>query len=173
VAASITTDRVSSRGKAFTLIEVLLVVVIASIAAAIVAPAMLEAGTIRSQAASRAIIADILFAQNDGIARRAERRVVFDLAGNNYAICDAAGAMLPAAWHSGSLNQVKFATDQRFQGVKLDSADFGGSATLVFDAMGSPLSGGTVELSAGSTHYRIRVAAFTGRVTIEQVTTGG
>ena len=63
--------------RAFTLVEVLVVVTIISIAAAIVVPQMLRPGNLSVQAAGRSIIADILFAQNDAAAHQAGRRIVF------------------------------------------------------------------------------------------------
>lgn len=159
------------RKRAFTLVEVLVVVVIAAIAAAVVMPTVLQPGSMRAQAAARAIIADILFAQNEAIAQQAERRVVFNPGGDSYRLTDGGGTDLPAAWKGGAY-VVNLTDDDRFQGVSLQSADFSGGAELSFDAMGSPTSGGQVEIQAGSVGYRVTVATFTGRVTIEPITGG-
>jgi type II secretion system protein H len=159
--------------RAFTLIEVLVVLTIVGIAAAVVVPHMMDMGTTRIQAAARSIIADILYAQNDAIALQSPRSLVFDLTNNQYELTDDDGATLAAPARSGGLYQIDFSSDKRFTGVTLSSAAFDGGLALTFDALGSPSAGGQIDLAAGDTRYRISVAAFTGRVTITQLASGG
>lgn len=154
----------------FTLAEMLVTLSIIAVAAMVIGPQILVTGSMRAQAASRAVIADILFAQNDAIARQSSRRVVFDLPNNGYQLTSGAGTILTAPWKGGGGYQMNFSGDRRFQGVTLAAADFDGQAVLEFDAFGSPTSGGEVRISAGTVQYRVRVAAFTGRVTIEPMT---
>lgn len=159
----------------YTLIEVLIVVTIIGIAAAVVVPHMLAAGTLGVQAAARIIIADILFAQNDAIAQQRNRRVVFDPANESYSLTDDAGTVLSVNWKGGGVNNytVDFTTDSRFQGVEIVSANFGNlpgdPPILEFDALGSPLNGGAVEIKFQDQRYRITVASFTGRVTVQKL----
>lgn len=157
---------------AFTLIEVLSVVVILGIAGAVVVPQMLNRGNLQIQAASRIIIADLLYAQNEAITRQAVRRVVFDTAANSYKLTDGNGNVLAVSWKNGSAANyvVNFSADSRFDAVTLKTASFGGTQTIEFDPLGAPNNGGTVDLVTGSTTYRISVAAFTGRVTVAPVT---
>ena len=56
-------------------------------------------------------------------------------------------------------------------GVAIVSANFGGTTPTVleFDALGGPLNGGTVEIEFQDQRYRVTVAAFTGRVTVQQI----
>ena len=155
----------------YTLVEVLIIVAILGIAASIIVPQMLAAGTLGVQAAARIIIADILFAQNDAVAKQRTRKVVFDPASESYSLTDEADAVLSANWKGGGGNNyiVDFVNDSRFQGVVIVSADFGGATpqTLEFDDLGGPLSGGTVEIEFQGERYRITVASFTGRVTVD------
>ena len=51
----------------------------------------------------------------------------------------------------------------------IENANFGGSTALEFDDMGAPISGGSVDLVFDQTRYRITVAPFTGKVTIDPV----
>lgn len=159
-------------GRAFTLIEVLSVVVILGIAGAVVVPQMLSRGNLQIQAASRIIIADLLYAQNEAITHQSVRRVVFDTAANSYKLTDGNGNVLAVSWKNGSAANyvVNFSADSRFDAVKLKTASFGGTQTIEFDPLGAPNNGGTVDLVTGSTTYRISVAAFTGRVTVAPVT---
>jgi prepilin-type N-terminal cleavage/methylation domain-containing protein len=157
--------------RAFTLVEVLVVVAIIGIAGAIVVPQMLRAGSLSIQAAGRSIIADLLYAQNDAIAMQSGRRVVFDVPNNRYRLTDAAGTTLTVPWKSGVSGNyvVDFGADSRFQGVKLTAASFSGQAHLEYDDLGAPSTGGTVELEASGFRYRITVAPMTGRVSIAPI----
>jgi type II secretory pathway pseudopilin PulG len=160
------------RTPGYTLVEVLIIVAILGIAASIIVPQMLAAGTLGVQAAARIIISDILFAQNDAIAQQRNRKVVFDPASESYSLTDENNAILSANWKGGTTNNytVDFIADSRFQGVVIVSANFGGGATpqtLEFDALGGPLNGGTVEIEFQGRRYRITVASFTGRVTVD------
>lgn len=155
----------------YTLIEVLIVVAILGIVSAIVVPNMLTAGTLGVQAAARIIVADILFAQNEAIAQQQVRKVVFDPDNDSYQLTDENDDVLSVKWKSGAANNyvVDFGDDDRFSGVTIVSADFGGSTTLQFDALGGPSSGGTVVIEFNGRQYRVTVASFTGRVTVKAI----
>lgn len=161
----------SRSSRAYTLIEVLIVVTIIGIAGAVVVPRMLAAGTLGVQAAARMVIADILYAQNDAVAQQKPRQVIFTPDADQYRLADAEGTTLHVNWRGGSSENyiVDFQKDSRFQGVDLVSADFDGETSLTFDDMGAPSSGGTIVIQFESTKYRINVAAFTGRVTVEKL----
>lgn len=172
-----TTRRPARHG--YTLIEVLITVTIMGFAAAVVVPNMLRGGTLGVQAGARMIIADLMFAQNEAMAQQSTRRVVFDASGNSYRIqkYDSATSswvleynpMLGGA--TGTPNyEMDFDDDGRFKGVDMVSADFGGSSTIEFDDLGNPSSGGTVRLRFDEHVFEINVAPFTGRVTVERVT---
>lgn len=156
------------RSQAYTLIEVLIVVVILGIAAAIVVPAMLQPGTLSIQAAARMVISDLLYAQNEAIAAQAPHRVVFEPQLNRYRLTDASGQTIQSSWKGGTY-LVDLNRDSRFRGVRLVAADFDGSGTVEFDALGSPSTGGWIDLEAGPVRYRISVAPITGRVSLQQV----
>ena len=63
--------------RAYTLLEVLVVVTILGTAAAIVVPSMGSAGNLRVQTAVREVIADITFAQSDAVAYQTRRAIIF------------------------------------------------------------------------------------------------
>jgi Tfp pilus assembly protein FimT len=159
--------------RAYTLVEVLVMVAILGIAGAMVVPSMLQGGTLGVQAAARTVVADLLYAQNDAIAQQAPRRVVFDTTSQSYRLTDAQGNTLHASWLGGSAGtgnyEVDFTDDQRFLGVELVSANFAGSSVIEFGDLGAPDQGGVIELTYEDRTYRITVASFTGRVTVEKV----
>jgi type II secretion system protein H len=162
---------IGRRRGGFTLVELLVVIVILGIAAAMVVPQMLNAGQMTIQAAARMVVSDIVYAQNEAIARQQTRQFIVDEDANAYRVTDGAGDALAAPWLGGTL-VVDFDTDKRFRGVSVTDADFGGSATLGFDELGTPTAGGTVDLNTNGYRYRVTVTAFTGRVTVEPVTGG-
>jgi len=160
------------RFSGYTLIEVLTVVTIMGLAGAVIVPQMLAAGTLGVQAAARMVISDILYAQNEAIARQSQRSVVFDETNNTYQLNDASGNPISVSWQAGngtSDYKIDFANDSRFSGVTLENVDFNDTNTLSFDALGAPSSGGTLDLVFNGNRYRIVVAAFTGRVTVTEI----
>lgn len=157
--------------KAYTLVEVLVVVAVLGILGAVVVPNMLTAGSMGVQAAARIIVADMLYAQNDAIAAQATRKVVFDTDNNRYTLMDENDDALSVSWIAGKANNyiVDFSKDQRFQGVTITDAVFNGSTTLEYNDLGGPVNGGTVIIKFNKDSYRINVAAFTGRVTVDKL----
>jgi Tfp pilus assembly protein FimT len=155
------------------LVEVLVVVVIIGIAAGIVVPQMLTAGSLILQAAGRAIIADLLYAQNDAVVQVQYRKVIFDPDHNTYRLTDGDGNPISVNWRTGGSAlgsySVDFSGDSRFRGVHLTAADFGGSHELEYDDLGAPVSGGFIEIQGANFKYRITVTPMTGRVTISDV----
>jgi len=128
------------------------------------------------QAGARIVIADLLFAQNEAITRQKSRKVVFNTATNSYRLATSDGTTLGVNWKSGTAATgnyvVDFANDSRFNGVTIESASFGDDAEIVFDALGGPDTGGSVDLVFGDIRYRVTVAAMTGRVTVVPVNGG-
>lgn len=166
-----------SRRTGYTLVEVLITVTIMGLAAAVVVPNMLQGGTMGVQAGARMIVADMLFAQNEAMAHNSARRIVFSPATDSYHVqkydADAGAWVLdynPVLGGNDKNNyQIDFTQDSRFKGVDIVSAEFGGTDTIQFDDLGNPSSGGTVRVRYDQHIYDIKVAPFTGRVTIEKV----
>lgn len=158
----------SSDTRGFTLIEVLVVVIIIGIASAMVVPSLLAAGSLSIQGAARLIIADLVYAQNEAVARHEPHRIQFFIDQPNqnyYAMFDNDDELLESAWVGGEY-LVDFSSDSRLEGIRIVSVDFDGESTLTFDELGAPSSGGEIEITDGNSTYRITVAPFTGRVNV-------
>lgn len=154
----------------FTLVEILFVVLILGIVAALVVPQVGSSATFEVQGAARTVVADLLFAQNDAIANQTTRKVVFDTVNNRYRVTDNAGNTLSAPWLGGTY-QVPFGTGSRFPAAALGTVSFT-NTTISFDELGAPSSGGTIDITAGTQRYRVTVTAITGRISVTPVTGG-
>ncbi|MHB1156691.1 MAG: GspH/FimT family pseudopilin [Phycisphaerales bacterium] len=154
----------------FTLVEILFVVLILGIVAALVVPQIGSTATFEVQGAARTVVADLLFAQNDAIANQTTRKVVFDTVNNRYRVTDSAGNTLSAPWLGGTY-QVPFGAGSRFPAASLAAVSFT-NTTISFDELGAPSAGGTIDITAGTQRYRVTVTAITGRISVTPVTGG-
>ena len=168
------------RRTAFTLIEILIVVVIIGVAGALVVPSMLSAGTLGLQGAARLVASDIQYAQNEALASGSVRGVTFYPAEERYRMTDEQDRTLDLTWMRtggradvapGDGHTVNFRTDNRFEGFDLQRAD-GGNTPIVleFDELGAPMTGSQdveILLAFGGTTFTVVVDGFTGRVSID------
>lgn len=173
-----------ARPRAFTLVELLIVVVLMGIAGALVIPQMGTVGSLRVQGALRTVVSDITFAQADAIAFQERRAVVFDLDASSYSLVQVlSGEIDPAAntLYEPSRPGGRFVADladPRFGGARITRADFNGGPILVFDDVGAPVAdassdapgtGGVVTILGADSSWDIVVEPFTGRVSVRQV----
>lgn len=172
------------RRRAYTLLELMIVIVLLGITAAVVAPNLRGSEPLRVQTAVRALASDIMFAQSDALAYQQRRAVVFDPDSNGYWIAEVNSDELD--FDADAMYRID-GPDQRFL-VSLDdlsggaaqliSAEFDGEEFLVFDELGGPVAGLTSETpsSGGNlvvggddgTRFRLRVEPYTGRVTVQR-----
>ena len=163
--------------RAYTLVELLVVIVIMGIAGALVIPSMGQTGVLRVQAAVRTVVSDLTFAQSDGLAYQRGRAVVFDLTKNSYTIVDIRGTTIDATLNAV---QTTVINGGQFGDARITKADFGGSQTLIFDEMGGPVTtaggntpaaDGIIEITGSDQLFRITVEGYTGRITTQRVDT--
>ena len=154
--------------RAFTLIEILVVIVILGIAAAMVVPQLNNTGSLGVQGAARMIVSDLLYAQNEAISRQSSFKFTFDKTNNKYTLFDSEDNVVNVNWKGGDFVS-DFEKDTRFQGIRIESVSFNSTSSISFDELGAPSSGGTIEVIGGTDKYRITVAEFTGRVSIIKV----
>lgn len=166
--------RIASRRRAYTLVELLVVVAILGLAAAVVGPAMGGTGVLRVQAAVRSIVADITEAQSEALACQRGRAIVFSPDGNSWAVVEVNGAVLDPDLDLIRTGVIRGAD---FGDSKLVSADFDGDAVLIFDEMGAPVTtpggdtpgaNGVIKVTGSGQEFTITVDAYTGRVTVRR-----
>jgi len=186
--------RGSCSRRAYTLVELLIVIAVLGIASAIVVPSLENEDDTDVQAAVRKLIGDLSFAQSDALARQQYRRVHFFDDGRGYCIVRETSASYASAFDAatadyvndplgspGSMGRyiVDFSLDNRFQNVRIESISIdGGGRDIVYDTIGgtiqagdTPGTGGTIVLAANGNRYQITVSAFTGKLSVERLAT--
>lgn len=164
------------RIRAYTLIEILIVVVLLGIAGALVMPQVGSTDVLRVQSTVRAIVSDINFAQSDALARQQGRAMVFDTVTNTYSIIEVRGVTLDPV--NDTILKVDLKNARKFHDSKIESATFDGGNTIVFDELGgtvagpnstTPSSGGNIIVTGSGSRFKISVEAYTGRVTVTRI----
>ena len=151
-------------GRAFTLIEIAIIIVVLAILAAIVVPIVISASSVQVVGAGRMVASDLQYAQTHSIATQTPVTVVFDPASESYQLSNASGSLIRPITNSSYF--VDFTGDSRFAEVDIVSADFDGLTSVTFDELGAPDAGGSVQLQAGPDALSVNVANATGSVTV-------
>jgi prepilin-type N-terminal cleavage/methylation domain-containing protein len=169
--------------RAFTLVEVLAVVLILSIAAAVILPQVCGQSDMDAAAAARTIMGDLLYAQNRAIAMQEYAYVVFNPTAQSYSVYDGTSSG-PTTQLYHPINGTSYVMTFGQSGpnnvssdVALGAVSFNGQSTIAFDETGVPWSynsGGTlqalngtgsIQLNSGSYSVTISVAQDTGEIT--------
>jgi len=156
--------RADSHMKAFTLLELMVVVVIMAITGAMIVPMIAGAGEMQALSAARIIATDIQYAQNVAITMQTPVTVQFDASDDKYTLSNASGPLKHPMTNKDYV--VDFQTRGDFDQLDLASVSFDGGDSLVFDELGSPDAGGSVTVLGGSQMYRIDVTSVTGTVNV-------
>ncbi len=166
------------RPRAFSLMEMLMVVVIIGIAAVIVIPMTTQAAPLRLQALARQIVADIMQAQSDSITLQRSHAITFSSTG--YVIAPVTGSTIETGLDVIEQRTIGGAANQDYAGVTVTQITFPANI-LVFDALGCPVqsagsdqpaSDAYLEVAMGVDRYRIWVRAFSGGVEVLSVPPG-
>jgi prepilin-type N-terminal cleavage/methylation domain-containing protein len=168
--------------RGFTLIEMIVVIALLGIAAALVIPQMGSVHSLRVQAAVRTVVSDLTFAQADAIAFQQRRALVFDSTTNAYRIIAIPGSTIDETntlFSPGGPNG-RYVTDlnsQEFAGARITATDFEIENTIIFDDLGAPAAaptgdapgrGGSVTINGSAQTFHIVVEPFTGRISVRK-----
>ncbi len=166
------TDKYRSSG--FTLVEIIVVVVIISIAAVIAVPMLSSAADMQIRSAANIIAADMEYAKSMAISRQKSYSVIFDVNNESYEIQDSDGNVISHPVNASGNFIVSFASDSRLDRVDISAVDFNSDLTVIFDYLGSPfdvsnqpLNSGQVTLEADGITVNVNVEPVTGYVTVE------
>jgi type II secretion system protein H len=156
----------------FTMIELLIVVAILAIAAAIVVPMAASAGSMQLRAAANMVAADLEYAKSMSISRGQRYSVVFDADHEKYWIVSGdQHAVQNAIQHPVKKGLFRYVVDFRADGrldhVEIANVTFGGTPPAVsFDFLGSPDNGGVITLQAGGLTRTVNVEPVTGYISV-------
>jgi len=156
----------------YTLIEVLIVVSVLGIAAAMSVPAFKQTGVFKVQSALRTIVSDITEMQSDALATQQARAIVFDAAKGSYTMCRVPGTSVDPTVDAISTQMIGGAS---YGNAIIKNVSFNNSQTLIFDELGAPVTAagsntpaadGSFEVIGSGQTYKITVQGYTGRVTV-------
>jgi len=167
-------DDLRGRIRGFTLVELLIVIAIISIAALTAIPMMSSAAGMQIRSAANMLTADLEYAKSMAISRAQNFSVVFDVSADSYRIEDQYGNVLPHPVKKGFDYVIDFQNDGRLDKVDIINVDFDSTSEIKFDYLGSPYNGndnplnsGVIDLQAGGTTTTVTVEPVTGYVSIQ------
>ncbi len=172
--ASVMYRRAHRRRSAFTLVEILVVVVILGIAAAVILPQVGNRDDVRTASAARMMMADLAYAQSRAVSTQRRQYVRFDLANNAYEVLDQFTPSEQLITHpvNKSPFRVLLGSGRKddLKDVVLDQVSFDTRLVIAFDEMGTPYSydpatQASTAMVAGS--VRLKSHAYTMTITVE------
>lgn len=158
--------KMQSTDSGFSLIEILIVVMIIAIAAAMAIPMMSSAGGIQVRSAANMVAADLEYAKSMAISRQKMYAVVFDKSTESYQIFEDSNGVVYHPVKKGFKYIVNFSSDGRLSKVDITDVVFNSGEVVEFDYLGSPDNGGVITLQADGTTVTIIVEAVTGFISI-------
>jgi prepilin-type N-terminal cleavage/methylation domain-containing protein len=170
------TRSASACRRAYTLVEILIVVTLLGIASALVIPQISSTDVLRVQASVRTLVSDINYAQSDALARQEARAIVFDVDNNLYSVVAVPGNTINLG--TDTMYVVNFNENRKFHDTKIVDAVFDGDNVLLFDELGGPITapgttapgaGGKATITGSSSTFEVGVEAYTGRVTVTRI----
>ena len=166
--------------RGFTLVEILCVIVILGIASALIIPQIGTRDDLKTAAAARMIIADLMYTQNMAISKQRKHYVQFT--GQQYTLLSRNTDTDPLVAITHPVNKdtyaVTFNDRPGMEGTRIDSVNFGGPTIFGFDDLGSPFAydgttftplgaAGEIVVKCGDFTLTVKVEPFTGDMSVE------
>ncbi|MCE5186318.1 MAG: prepilin-type N-terminal cleavage/methylation domain-containing protein [Planctomycetaceae bacterium] len=160
-------------GSGFTLIELIVVIVILSIAALVAVPMMSSAADMQVRSAANRIAADMDYAKNLAMTHQKAYTLVFNPSAESYDLRETAtDAVISDPMRTSESYAINFTADSRLSQVDIVSADFDSdvSNAVTFNYVGCPYRGKGLTDALAVGRITLRADNFTLYVDIEPVT---
>jgi Tfp pilus assembly protein FimT len=158
---------------AFTIVEILIVVLVMAIAAAIIIPSIGTAADSQVISAARVLQSDVEVARSLAVTTQQPHSIVFSPDRRSYkVVANYGGGAYAAATavahpvNPTQLFEVSLADLNGMTAVTVFAVDFGGQQYATFQSLGDPVSPGNITLRAGECEIVISVEGLTGIVTV-------
>jgi type II secretion system protein H len=142
----------------FTMIEVLVVMVMIAIMAAVAIPKLGNVGSTRAAVAARMIARDLTYARERAIATGTRVWVVFNAGAQSYSVMSEnpsspgrAGAFVMADPNLSGKNYIQYLNTGEYAGVTMSSVNFDSNLEVGFDWVGKPYNNASNPLAATGT----------------------
>jgi prepilin-type N-terminal cleavage/methylation domain-containing protein len=149
-------QRFARRG--FSLIELIVVILLVSIMAAVAVPKMSNIGSTRAAVAARMIARDLTYARERAIATGTRSWVVFSAGTNSYSVLTEnpaspgrIGANVMTDPNGNGRTFVQYLNANELVGVTMTSVSFDAGAEVGFDWVGKPYNSSSTALAAAGT----------------------
>jgi len=163
---------------AYTMVEILIVLLVLAIAAAIVIPNIGSANDSQAIAAGAILQSDLEVTRSMAMATQVPYSLVFSADRQSYkVVANYGGGAYAAATainhpvNKGKPYEVRLSGLNGMSHVSVTSADFGGQPYVTFLSLGQPVAGGSIVLGVGQVTVTVSVEAMTGIVTVTRVGT--
>jgi|WetSurMetagenome_2_1015567.scaffolds.fasta_scaffold42897_2 Tfp pilus assembly protein FimT len=158
---------------AFTLVEILVVVIVITIAALIVLPNIGSAANTQVVSAAGVLQSDLEVARSMALTTQIPYSIVFSPDLQAYKVVSNYGggayASTTAVNHPvnvGQAYQVTLASLNKMSAVRVANVNFNSHTYVTFDSLGTPASAGTVTLQGGSVTMVVTVQSLTGVIDV-------
>lgn len=160
----------------FSLVEILIVMAVLAVVAALAIPYFTASDGSICQAAARQIQADLDYARTEAQRRQSGITITFDISAESYTLSGVSGTIVRP---DGSGQYVVNLPQTVGSSVNILSVDFGsGSKSMTYDSRGDPLVGdgsgnqpvsssNSVIVQYGSAKFKLHVEPIMARITIE------
>jgi type II secretory pathway pseudopilin PulG len=152
------------REGAFTLVELMILIVVGMILAGVALPAAHTFDDQEVSADLRVLRADLEFAQARAIATGQRHRILFDTNSDTYQVESPPGVVLDEPLRKQPW--IRRLRERPLNGSDMVASSFGGASSVLFDGAGTPDSGGSVIYRLGAFQATATVAPVTGSVTL-------
>lgn len=171
-----------NRLSAFTLIEILCVVMILGICSAVIIPQISSRDDLRVAAAARVVMSDLMYVQNRAIATQKKHFVVFS--GQTYTVQSRASDVSPLTTITHPITKGNYVSEfgtsaSSANGMNLCTLGTSSVDILGFDELGAPFSynagtgastslsaSATIPVTAGAKTLTISIEPFTGEASV-------